>query len=133
MADMDTDKFAAYVRGEFGFALGGHQATLTPGLRAEQRKLTPQNLQNTASPCQRRQGNQGRNRFLPDAVAEPVGGTGARTSTPMRSTRAAPACQAAAERTGTYDSFSYTAAGNGYAVLGNMDLKKKPATPSNWA
>jgi hemoglobin/transferrin/lactoferrin receptor protein len=42
MADMDTDKLAAYLRGEFGFTLGGRQLTLTPGLRAEQRKLTPQ-------------------------------------------------------------------------------------------
>jgi hemoglobin/transferrin/lactoferrin receptor protein len=132
MADMDTDKFAAYVRGEFGFALGGHQATLTPGLRAEQRKLTPQNL-----PVRRRRASAAKeikeetDSFLTPSLnlsVELVPNFNAYAQY-SRGTR----LPSAAERTGTYDSFSYTGTGNGYAVLGNPDLKKKPATPSNWA
>jgi hemoglobin/transferrin/lactoferrin receptor protein len=69
--------------------------------------------------------NQGRNRFLLHAEPEPVGGTGAALQRVCCNTRAAPALPTAAERTGTYDSFSYTGAGNGYAVLGNANLKKE--------
>ena len=41
MADMDTDKSSAWLRGDIGFTLGGLAATFTPGLRTEHRKLTP--------------------------------------------------------------------------------------------
>lgn len=125
MADMDTDKFAAYVRGEFGFVLGGHQATLTPGLRAEQRKLTPQNLSKyaVAVPNAAKEIKEQTDSFLTPSLnlsVELVPNFNAYAQY-SRGTR----LPSAAERTGTYDSFSYTAAGNGYAVLGNPDLKKE--------
>jgi hemoglobin/transferrin/lactoferrin receptor protein len=125
MADMDTDKFAAYVRGEFGFALAGHQATLTPGLRAEQRKLTPQNLSKygVAIPNAAKEIKEETDSFLTPSLnlsveVAPNFNAYAQYS---RGTR----LPSAAERTGTYDSFSYTGAGNGYAVLGNPNLKKE--------
>lgn len=125
MADMDTDKFAAYVRGEFGFALAGHQATLTPGLRAEQRKLTPQNLAKygVAIPNAAKEIKEETDAFLTPSLnlsveVAPNFNAYAQYS---RGTR----LPSAAERTGTYDSFSYTGAGNGYAVLGNPNLKKE--------
>ncbi|MFS2004106.1 TonB-dependent hemoglobin/transferrin/lactoferrin family receptor [Duganella sp. CT11-25] len=125
MADMDTDKLAAYLRGEFGFTLGSHQATLTPGLRGEQRKLTPKNLAAyiVAVPSAAKEIKEETDAFFTpslnlsvelaphfNAYAQYTRGTRLPT---------------AAERTGTYDSFSYTGAGNGYAVLGNPDLKKE--------
>ena len=125
MADMDTDKYAAYVRGEFGFALGSHQATLTPGLRAEHRKLTPKNLQNylVAVPSAAREIKEETDSFLTPSLnlsveLAPNFNAYAQYS---RGTR----LPSAAERTGTYDSFSYTGAGTGYAVLGNPNLDKE--------
>ena len=125
MVDMDTDKLAAYLRGEFGFTLGGRQVTLTPGLRAEQRKLTPKNLAAyvVAVPAAANEIKEETDSFFTpslnlsvelaphfNAYAQYTRGTRLPT---------------AAERTGTYDSFSYTGAGNGYAVLGNPNLKKE--------
>jgi hemoglobin/transferrin/lactoferrin receptor protein len=125
MADMDTDKYAAYVRGEFGFALAGHQATLTPGLRAEQRKLTPKNLDKyvVAVPSAAKEIKEETDSYLTPSLnlsveLAPSLNAYAQYS---RGTR----LPSAAERTGTYDSFSYTGAGTGYAVLGNSDLKKE--------
>ena len=125
MADMDTDQYSAYLRGEFGFLLAGHQATLTPGLRAEQRKLTPKNLQNYVV-------------AVPGAASEIVEETASILTPSLNlSVQLAPDLSVyaqysrgtrlptAAERTGTYDSFSYTGAGNGYAVLGNPDLARE--------
>ncbi|RFP11760.1 TonB-dependent receptor [Duganella sp. BJB488] len=125
MADMDTDKLAAYLRGEFGFTLLGHQATLTPGLRAERRKLKPKNLAAylIAVPSAAREIREETDSFLTPSLnlsveLAPGFSTYAQYS---RGTR----LPTAAERTGTYDSFSYTAAGNAYAVLGNPNLQKE--------
>jgi hemoglobin/transferrin/lactoferrin receptor protein len=125
MADMDTDKFAAYVRGEFGFNLAGYQATLTPGLRGEHRKLTPQNLQNYAIAIP---GAASEIREESDAFLTPSLNLSVQL-TPALSTYAQYArgtrLPNSAERTGTYDSFSYTGGSAGYAVLGNPDLQKE--------
>jgi len=125
MADMDTDKLAAYVRGEFGFNLADHQATLTPGLRAERRKLTPKNLQNyvIAVPSVAREIREDKDTFVTPSLNFSVELT-PQLSTYAQYTRGT-RLPSAAERTGTYDSFSYTGVGNGYAVLGNADLKKE--------
>ncbi|MES2161107.1 MAG: TonB-dependent receptor [Pseudomonadota bacterium] len=125
MADMDTDKLAAYVRGEFGFTLLGRQATLTPGLRGEQRKLTPNNLAAylIAVPGAAREIKEDTDSFFTPSLnlsVELAPGFSAYGQY-SRGTR----MPTSAERTGTYDSFSYTGAGNGYAVLGNPNLKKE--------
>ena len=116
----------AYPRGgEFSFALTGRQATLTPGLRAEQRKLTPQNLAKygVAIPNAAREIKEETDTFLTPSLnlsVELLPNFNAYAQY-SRGTR----LPSAAERTGTYDSFSYTGAGNGYAVLGNPNLKKE--------
>ncbi len=125
MADMDSDKLAAYVRGEFGFTLLGRQATLTTGLRGEQRKLTPNKLAAylIAVPGAAREVKQDTDSFFTPSLnlsVEVAPGFSAYGQY-SRGTR----LPTAAERTGTYDSFSYTGAGNGYAVLGNPNLKKE--------
>lgn len=125
MADMDTDKLAAYVRGEFGFTLLGRQATLTPGLRGEQRKLTPKNLAAylIAVPGAAKEIKEDTDSFFTPSLnlsVELAPGFSVYGQY-SRGTR----LPTAAERTGTYDSFSYTGAGNGYAVLGNPNLKKE--------
>ncbi|NHZ36481.1 TonB-dependent receptor domain-containing protein [Massilia rubra] len=125
MADMDSDKASAYLRGEFGFALGGYKATLTPGLRAEYRKLTPKNLGGyvVAVPSAA-----GEIKTESDAYATPSLNLSVALrddlSVYARINRGA-RLPTAAERTGTYDSFSYTGSGVGYAVLGNPNLKKE--------
>ena len=125
MADMDTDKLAAYLRGEFGFTLLGRQATLTPGLRGEQRKLMPKNLEAylVAVPGAAKEIKDETESFFTPSLnlsVELSPGFSAYGQY-SRGTR----LPTAAERTGTYDSFSYTGAGNGYAVLGNPSLKKE--------
>ncbi|WP_332855558.1 TonB-dependent receptor domain-containing protein [Duganella sp. S19_KUP01_CR8] len=125
MADMDADKLAAYVRGEFGFTLLGRQATLTPGLRGEQRKLTPKNLAAylIAVPSAAKEITESTDSFFTPSLnlsVELAPGFSAYGQY-SRGTR----LPTSAERTGTYDSFSYTGAGNGYAVLGNPNLKKE--------
>jgi hemoglobin/transferrin/lactoferrin receptor protein len=125
MADMDTDKYAAYVRGEFGFTLAGHQATLTPGLRAEHRKLTPKNLDKylVAVPAAAKEIKEETDSFLTPSLNLSVELTPNFNAYAQysRGTR----LPSAAERTGTYDSFSYTGTGTGYAVLGNPNLDKE--------
>ncbi|MBB3117647.1 TonB-dependent receptor domain-containing protein [Pseudoduganella violacea] len=125
MADVDTRKLAAYVRAELGFELGGYKSALTPGLRAEHQQMKPKNLQNYAI-------------AVPNAAKE-LGKQDYSYLTPSlnlsvylkpelsvylqyhRGTR----IPTAIEQTGTFDSFSYTGAGQGYAVLGNSNLKKE--------
>ncbi|MDQ1834432.1 TonB-dependent receptor domain-containing protein [Massilia scottii] len=125
MADMDSDKASAYLRGEFGFTLSGYAATLTPGLRMEYRKLTPRNLAGylIAVPAAA-----GEIKTESDAYATPSLNLAVALA-PDLSVYARLNCSArlptAAERTGTYDSFSYTGSGVGYAVLGNPNLKKE--------
>jgi hemoglobin/transferrin/lactoferrin receptor protein len=125
MADMDSDKASAYVRAEAGFTLGGYKATLTPGLRAEYRKLTPKNL---AAYVVAVPSAAGEIKAESDAYATPSlnlsVALGADLSVYARVNRGA-RLPTAAERTGTYDSFSYTGSGVGYAVLGNPNLKKE--------
>ncbi|MGB9988778.1 TonB-dependent hemoglobin/transferrin/lactoferrin family receptor [Pseudoduganella rhizocola] len=121
MADMDTRKLAAFLRGEF--VTGA--LTLTPGIRAEHRELKPKNLANyvVAVPAAAKElKKESDSTFAPSFGAsyelKPDFNAYAHYS---RGTR----LPTAAERTGTYDSFSYTGAGNGYAVLGNANLKKE--------
>jgi hemoglobin/transferrin/lactoferrin receptor protein len=125
MVDMDTDKYVAYVRDEIGFTLGGKQATLTPGLRAEQRKLTPKNLQNyvVAVPSAAKEIKEETDSFVTPSLnlSVEVATNFNAYAQYSRGTR----LPSAAERTGTYDSFSYTGSGNGYAVLGNPNLQKE--------
>ena len=125
MADMDTSKLALYARDEIGFDLAGRKATLTPGLRFDYRKLKPNSLAGYAV-------------ALPNAAAE-IGTDSDSALTPSLNLtlELAPGLEAyaqykrgtrlptAVERSGTYDSFSYTGAGSGYAVLGNAKLGKE--------
>jgi len=128
MADMDTDKASAWLRADFGFTLGGLAATFTPGLRTEYRKLTPTSTAGYLV-------------AVPGAAAEIKTESDAYTVPSLKlAVMVAPDTQlyasatrgarlpTAAERTGSYDSFSYTGAGNGYAVLGNAALKKETST-----
>ncbi|CDG82944.1 TonB-dependent hemoglobin/transferrin/lactoferrin family receptor [Janthinobacterium agaricidamnosum] len=125
MADMDTTKVAVFVRDELGFGLGGYKATLTPGLRAEYRSLKPKNLDQylIAVPGAAKEIKEESDTYLTPGL-----GLSVEVAPNLdlygqysRGTR----LPTAAERTGTYDSFSYTGAGNGYAVLGNPNLQKE--------
>ncbi len=126
MADTDTTRAHAFARDEIAFALGGRRATLTPGLRFDFRKDDPQrDGYAVAVPAAAAELRGARDSALSPSLAFALElapgftgfaqyGRGSRFPT-------------AAERTGTYDSFSYTGAGTGYAVLGNPDLRKETA------
>lgn len=125
MPEMDTTKLAAYVSDEFSFNLGGRKAHLTPGLRLEHHRTKPNDVSRyiTAVPGAAQEIKNDRETYLAPsltfdvAITETVLGyarykRGARIPAPV-------------EKTGTYDSFSYTGGAAGYAVLGNPDMKKE--------
>ena len=125
MADMDSTKLALYVRDDLSFDLAGKKAVLTPGLRADYRKNEPKNLQTyvIAVPGAAKEVREESDSYFTPSLSlsvEVLPQINA-YATFTRGTR----LPTAAERTGTYDSFSYTGAGQGYAVLGNANLRKE--------
>jgi hemoglobin/transferrin/lactoferrin receptor protein len=125
MADMDTTKLALYVRDDLSFNLAGKKAVLTPGLRADYRKNDPKNLQTyvVAVPNAAKEVRKESDTYFTPSLSlsvEVLPQINA-YATFTRGTR----LPTAAERTGTYDSFSYTGTGQGYAVLGNANLRKE--------
>ena len=125
MADMDTSKLALYVRDDLSFDLAGKKAVLTPGLRADYRKDAPKNLQHYAigvPGASKEIRKQSDTYFTPSlSLSVEVLPQMNAYATVTRGTR----LPTAAERTGTYDSISYTGTGRGYAVLGNANLRKE--------
>ena len=125
MADMDTSKLALYVRDDLSFDLAGKKAVLTPGLRADYRKDAPKNLQHYAigvPGASKEIRKQSDTYFTPSlSLSVEVLPQMNAYATVTRGTR----LPTAAERTGTYDSISYTGTGRGYAVLGNPNLRKE--------
>ena len=125
MADMDTSKLALYVRDDYSFDVGGKKAVLTPGLRADHRELTPKNLQNYAIgvPGAAKEIRKESDTYYTPSLSLSVEVLPQMNAyaTVTRGTR----LPTAAERTGTYDSFSYTGTGAGYAILGNANLRKE--------
>ena len=125
MADMDTSKLALYVRDDLSFDLAGKKAVLTPGLRADYRKNTPKNLQTyaIAVPNAAKEVREESDTYFTPSLSLSVEVLPQMSAyaTFTRGTR----LPTAAERTGTYDSFSYTGTGQGYAVLGNANLRKE--------
>ena len=125
MADMDTTRLALYVRDDLNFNLAGKQAVLTPGLRADYRKNTPKNLQTytIAVPNAAKEVRSESDTYFTPSLSLSVEVLPQMNAyaTFTRGTR----LPTAAERTGTYDSFSYTGTGQGYAVLGNANLRKE--------
>ena len=125
MADMDTLKVAAYVRGEIAFPLAGYTATLTPGLRVEHRELSPKNLENyiIAVPSAARELKDDSDSYVAPSLGLSV--ELAPSFNAYASYKRGARLPTGADRTSTYDSFSYTGAGQGYGVLGNARLEKE--------
>ena len=125
MADMDTTRLALYVRDDLSFDLAGKKAVLTPGLRADYRKNAPKNLQTyaIAVPNAAKEVREESDTYFTPSLSLSVEVLPQMSAyaTFTRGTR----LPTAAERTGTYDSFSYTGTGQGYAVLGNANLRKE--------
>ncbi|WP_338765570.1 TonB-dependent receptor [Massilia sp. METH4] len=122
MVDTDTTKLAAFASVDLALADG---LTLTPGLRYDWREMEPKNIEQyvVAVPAARNELRKRKDdyftpslelawKFQPELTAYAKYTRGTRLPT-------------AAEISGTYDSFSYTGSGTGYAVLGNADLKKE--------
>lgn len=125
MADTDTIKLALHVRDDVDFDLAGHKSTFSAGVRAENRKQYPKNLAAylIAVPRASKEIKDQSDTYVTPSLSLAVELTPgfdayAQYSRGVR-------LPTAAEQTGTYDSFSYTGAGNGYAVLGNPNLQKE--------
>ncbi len=125
MADMDGKTIAAYVNDQIGFDLLGQRASVTPGLRFEQRKLNPKNLKTyiIGVPAAAKEIQAETSHFITPSVRFDVQHTPSLSSFAAFSRNTRPV--SAAEKTGTYDSFSYTGTGQGYAILGNPKLKNE--------
>lgn len=122
MADVDTLKASAFVRGVLRLS---NTFSAIPALRATRREMKPDSTAGYAVsiPNAARELGKGTDSYATpsltlnaqlnrDMLAYAQYSRGARLPT-------------SAERTGTYDSFSYSGAGNGYAVLGNPDLARE--------
>lgn len=122
MADMQSLKVSAFARAELALS---SWASVTPGLRYNWRELKPNNTDNYAI-------------GIPNASRELKKETDSDLTPSLGLTvQLAPTLQAylqysrgirlpePAERTGTYDSLSYTGTGNAYAVIGNPNLEKE--------
>lgn len=122
MADTTTRTFSAYVRADLA-ATGW--LTVSPGLRLHYRDLDPKTTAGyligvpaAANELQARTDRYATPSLALSAALRPDVNVYFQYS---RGTR----LPSAADLTGTYDSISYTGAGNGYAVLGNASLKKE--------
>jgi hemoglobin/transferrin/lactoferrin receptor protein len=122
MADTTTRTFMAYVRADLA---ASDWLTVSPGVRLHYRDLDP-----TATPgyLSGVPGAANELRARTDRYAMPSLALHAAVRPDVnayvqysRGTR----LPSAADMTGTYDSISYTGAGNGYAVLGNANLQKE--------
>jgi len=125
MPSMKTEEFALYVNDQFTFDLGGHRTTLTPGLRFDSVDVKPTDLSRYINgvPSAKNEIKAESDDFVTPSLAVEFELTeklaiygsykrGNRLPRPV-------------EKTGTYDSFSYTGSGNGYAILGNPNLDKE--------
>lgn len=129
MADMDGRSYTAQLSDEIAFDFAGQPARLTPSLRLFHRSLTPKNLHTyvVGVPSAAKELHEDSTRYLNPGLrlqlthlhSELV----ALSSYFAFSQNTRPV--SAAEKTGTYDSFSYTGAGQGYAILGNPQLKNE--------
>ncbi|MCD2518652.1 TonB-dependent receptor [Massilia sp. G4R7] len=122
MADMDSLKLAAFARGTVRLS---NTFSAIPGLRYTWREMKPDSTAGYAVSIPNAARELGKET---DSYATPSLTLNAQLTRDMlayaqysRGTR----LPTSAERTGTYDSFSYTGAGNGYAVIGNPDLEKE--------
>jgi len=125
MPSMKTEEFVAYLSDQITFNIGNRRATLTPGLRFDSVDTKPTDLSSyiIGVPAAKDEIKPTSDDFVtPSLAAEfelteklAVYGSykrGNRLPRPV-------------EKTGTYDSFSYTGSGAGYAIMGNPNLSKE--------
>jgi hemoglobin/transferrin/lactoferrin receptor protein len=148
MADMQNDNFSLYLNNQSRFTFAAMTADITAdittGLRYEQRKSTPKNLHTYLIHIPK-----GANEIKDETQHAYVPNLAVHFKTSDKLTAHIQLSQntrfvSAAEKTGTFDSFSYTGAGQGYAILGNPKLnnernlalefgiKKQVNSQTNW-
>jgi len=125
MPSMKTEEFALYVRDQIRFNIGSRRATLTPGLRFESTDVKPTDLSSyiIGVPNAKNEIKPESDDFVtPSFAAEfELSDTLAAFGSYKRGNR----IPRPVEKTGTYDSFSYTGSGAGYAIMGNPNLDKE--------
>jgi len=125
MPSMKTEEFVAHLSDEITFHIGGHRTTLTPSLRFDSVDVKPTDLSSyiIGVPNAKNEIKPSSDDFVTPSIAAEIELTeklalygsykrGNRLPRPV-------------EKTGTYDSFSYTGSGAGYAIMGNPNLDKE--------
>jgi len=125
MPSMKTEEFVAHLSDEITFNIGSHRVTLTPGLRFDSVDVKPTDLSRyiVGVPAAKNEIKAESDDFVTPSLAAELELTeklavygsykrGNRLPRPV-------------EKTGTYDSFSYTGSGAGYAIMGNPNLDKE--------
>ena len=122
MADMESLKLSAYTRAEITLS---ERVSMTPGLRYNWRELEPDNTDDYAIglPAAGRELTKETDSYVTPSLT--LNATLAPSLNAYLQYSRGTRLPTAAERTGTYDSLSYTNAGNGYAVIGNPNLEKE--------
>jgi hemoglobin/transferrin/lactoferrin receptor protein len=125
MADMDGQNLSLYLSDKIKFYFENQKAVFTPSIRYENRQSIPKNL-NTyiiGVPAAASEIKKQTNQFLSPSLRLDLQQSPNINSFFSYSKNTRPV--SAAEKTGTYDSFSYTGNGQGYAILGNPHLKNE--------
>jgi hemoglobin/transferrin/lactoferrin receptor protein len=122
MADTSTRTLAAFVRTDLA---ANAWLTISPGVRVTYRDLEPKTTRGylVALPAAVNELQQRDERYATPSLAFNAA-LNAHVNAYFQYSRGT-RLPSAAELTGTYDSFSYTGTGAGYAVIGNANLKKE--------
>jgi len=125
MPSMKTEEFVAHLSDEITFNIGSRRATITPALRFDSVDVKPTDLSSyiVGVPAAKNEIKAESDDFVTPSIAAEFELTeklavygsykrGNRLPRPV-------------EKTGTYDSFSYTGSGAGYAIMGNPNLDKE--------
>ncbi|KXU37647.1 hypothetical protein AXK12_01535 [Cephaloticoccus capnophilus] len=125
MPSMKTEEFVAHLSDEITFHIGSHRATLTPGLRFDSVDVKPTDLSRYINgvPAARNEIKAESDDFVTPSIAAELELTEKLSA--YGSYKRGNRLPRPVEKTGTYDSFSYTGSGNGYAILGNPNLDKE--------
>lgn len=122
MADMSSLKLAAFARADVNLS---ERFNMTPGLRYTWRELKPNSLDNYAIgiPNASRELKKETDSYLTPSLT--LNATLTQSLNAYLQYSRGTRLPTSAERTGTYDSLTYTGTGNAYAVIGNPNLDKE--------
>jgi len=125
MPSMKTEELALTLADQIGFTIGTHRTTLTPALRFDSVDVKPTDLSRyiIGVPNAKNEIKPTSDDFVTPSLAAEFEFT--ERLAVFGSYKRGNRLPRPVEKTGTYDSFSYTGGGAGYAILGNPNLDKE--------